>query len=232
MHTTCRISLLSVWGPTPRDCHSQRRSYIFQENSIAYNYILKQNSNARIYFTRTASRVYNFSRTALPLYTPEQNSNVCLYTHPGMGDLWEWRPLGLAARHPIIMFTFKVKPFGVLSCSHFKLAGRNIVAIVFASIAAYIFLEHNMRPFTITGYIPPGIPPFRPPPFTVTDPKKNVTYTLSDMSNVSYQFISIHSFIHSGHFYSAPSSLPLLRGAPDYSTDTVSEFHAEAHRQL
>src|SRR6218665_4012289 len=33
--------------------------------------------------------------------------------------------------------------------------------------------------------------------------------------------------------YSAPSS-PLLhcRGAPDYSTDTVSEFHAEAHRQL
>ena len=39
-------------------------------------------------------------------------------------------------------------------------------------------------------------------------------------------------FIHSGHFYSAPSSPLLLRGAPDYSTDTVSEFHAEAHRQL
>src|SRR6218665_2033151 len=42
----------------------------------------------------------------------------------------------------------------------------------------------------------------------------------------------IHSFIHSGHFYSAPSSPLLLRGAPDYSTNTVSEFHAEAHRQL
>ena len=40
------------------------------------------------------------------------------------------------------------------------------------------------------------------------------------------------SFIHSSHFYSAPSSPLLLRGAPDYSTDTVSEFHAEAHRQL
>src|SRR6218665_1366812 len=40
--------------------------------------------------------------------------------------------------------------------------------------------------------------------------------------------IIIHSFIHSfGHFYSAPSSPLLLRGAPDYSTDTVSEFHAE-----
>ena len=41
--------------------------------------------------------------------------------------------------------------------------------------------------------------------------------------------ILIHSFIHSGHFYSSPSSHLLLRGAPDYSTDTVSEFHAEAH---
>src|SRR6218665_2714604 len=41
-----------------------------------------------------------------------------------------------------------------------------------------------------------------------------------------------HSFIHSGHFYSAPSSPLLLRGAPDYSTDTILEFHAKAHRQL
>src|SRR6218665_2425397 len=37
--------------------------------------------------------------------------------------------------------------------------------------------------------------------------------------------LSIHSF---GHFYSAPSSHLLLRDAPDYSMDTVSEFHAEA----
>ena len=29
----------------------------------------------------------------------------------------------------------------------------------------------------------------------------------------------VHSFIHSGHFYSAPSSPLKLRGAPDYSTD-------------
>src|SRR6218665_3565374 len=42
----------------------------------------------------------------------------------------------------------------------------------------------------------------------------------------------LYSFIHSGHFYSAPSSPLLLRGAPDYSTDTVLEFHADAHRQL
>src|SRR6218665_1322598 len=42
----------------------------------------------------------------------------------------------------------------------------------------------------------------------------------------------IHSFIHSGHFYSAPSSPLPFRGAPDYSTDTVSEFHSGAHRRL
>src|SRR6218665_2029672 len=43
---------------------------------------------------------------------------------------------------------------------------------------------------------------------------------------------SFISFIHSGHFYSASSSPLLFRGAPDYSTDTVPELHAEAHRQL
>ena len=47
------------------------------------------------------------------------------------------------------------------------------------------------------------------------------------MQNQS-KFISFSS----GHFYSASLSPLLLRGAPDYSTDTVSEFHAEAHRQL
>ena len=39
---------------------------------------------------------------------------------------------------------------------------------------------------------------------------------------------NIHSFIHSGHFYSAASSPQLLRSAPDHSTYTVSEFHAKA----
>src|ERR1043165_9973659 len=33
------------------------------------------------------------------------------------------------------------------------------------------------------------------------------------------------------YLYSAPSRF-LLRGAPDYSADTESEFHAEAHEQL
>ena len=47
-----------------------------------------------------------------------------------------------------------------------------------------------------------------------------------------YSLSNALSFIHSSHFYSTPSSPLLLRGAPDYSTDTVSEFHAEAHRQV
>src|SRR6218665_3535588 len=42
----------------------------------------------------------------------------------------------------------------------------------------------------------------------------------------------IHSFIHCRHFYCASSSPLLLRGVPDYSTDTVSEFHAEATGNL
>jgi len=33
-----------------------------------------------------------------------------------------------------------------------------------------------------------------------------------------------YSFIHSGYFYSASSSPLLLRGAPDYSIDTVLEL--------
>jgi len=56
------------------------------------------------------------------------------------------------------------------------------------------------------------------------------TFNTSWQTLLKYMFI--HSFIHSGYFYSAPSSPLLLGGAPDYSTDTVSEFHDEAHRQL
>jgi len=44
-----------------------------------------------------------------------------------------------------------------------------------------------------------------------------------------HAYIPTYVFIHSGHFYSAPSSPPLLRAAPDYSMDySMSEFHAEA----
>src|SRR5688572_22390899 len=41
----------------------------------------------------------------------------------------------------------------------------------------------------------------------------------------------INSYVCMSTCYSLPSRF-LLRGAPDYSVDTESEFHAEAHEQL
>ena len=66
---------------------------------------------------------------------------------------------------------------------------------------------------------------------TIRIPSK-AKQSLSHLFNSFWKFHFIHSFIHSSHFYSASSSPLLLRGAPYYSTDTASEFHAEAHRQL
>jgi len=41
-----------------------------------------------------------------------------------------------------------------------------------------------------------------------------------------------HSFIHSGSFYSASSSPPLLRGAPDTARILCRSFTPKRHRQL
>src|SRR5688572_3102433 len=49
--------------------------------------------------------------------------------------------------------------------------------------------------------------------------------------NVSVIQQTLYSFIHFRYLYSASSRF-LLRGAPDSSADTESEFHAEAHEQL
>ena len=46
-------------------------------------------------------------------------------------------------------------------------------------------------------------------------------------------FESFHSFVHSAISIAPLQVLYYSEGrTPDYSTDTVSEFHAEAHRQL
>ena len=62
-----------------------------------------------------------------------------------------------------------------------------------------------------------------------TELDRRLTETTFDKFETNYLF---QIFIHFRHFYSVPSSPLPLRGAPDYNTDTVSEFHAEAHRQL
>ena len=49
----------------------------------------------------------------------------------------------------------------------------------------------------------------------------------------AYVWVCFHSFIHSGYFYSTSSSPLLLRGALDYSIDTVLELiMAKRYRQL
>src|SRR5678816_2886249 len=54
------------------------------------------------------------------------------------------------------------------------------------------------------------------------------------MNHERYDFIHDRAacmYVCMSTCYSAPSRF-LLRGAPDYSADTESEFHAEAHEQL
>ena len=56
--TLCLIEQQSRRLNMPTACVTFNRPCIFQQNSIAHNYILKQNSITRIYFSRTASPVY------------------------------------------------------------------------------------------------------------------------------------------------------------------------------
>src|SRR6218665_643382 len=87
----------------------------------------------------------------------------------------------------------------------------------------YISLDRALHHFSLSGKCPGRN-------VRMLDSSAHTIRDLLPLTASTSQFI--HSFIHSGHFYSVPSSTLLLRGAPDYSTDTVSEFHAEAHRQL
>src|SRR6218665_1808897 len=52
--------------------------------------------------------------------------------------------------------------------------------------------------------------------------------SLNDLLVFSYSVSGLHPTIHSGYFHSASSSPLLLRGAPDYSMDSVSGFHAKS----
>src|SRR6218665_2107597 len=110
-----------------------------------------------------------------------------------------------------------------------------------ASITCFL----NIEGYACMGRCPPQNTSNKLPQFSAHGPitwqcrrpiykQKNWFYLpfLSPRTPRSSLYYFFYSFIHSGHFYSAPSSPLLLRGAPDYSTDTVSEFHAEAHRQL
>src|SRR6218665_1125167 len=58
-----------------------------------YNYILKHNSIAHIYFSRTVSPVYiQAEQHHMFVYAPWEWRLLGVVTH-GSGDLWEWRPV-------------------------------------------------------------------------------------------------------------------------------------------
>ena len=71
--------------------------------------------------------------------------------------------------------------------SNLSISGRNILAIILATIVAYIFYANGLMPFKLAGYIPPGVRPWQIPNTTLYDPATNRTYTLSDLSSVSIQ---------------------------------------------
>ncbi|KAG7189458.1 hypothetical protein KM043_017154 [Ampulex compressa] len=57
--------------------------------------------------------------------------------------------------------------------------GRNAVVVVLGIALAYGLSCHGIRPFKITGNITEGLPPFGPPPFSVTS--GNRTYYFTDL---------------------------------------------------
>lgn len=58
---------------------------------------------------------------------------------------------------------------------------RNIIVVVFSAVLAYCFELHGSSPFLLTGFIKPGLPEFKPPPFEATI--DNTTYTFVDMTS-------------------------------------------------
>uniref|UniRef100_A0A8C5NL94 Solute carrier family 26 member 11 n=1 Tax=Junco hyemalis TaxID=40217 RepID=A0A8C5NL94_JUNHY len=60
---------------------------------------------------------------------------------------------------------------------------RNALVVLFAGLVAYSFQVMGCQPFRLTGSIPQGLPPFRPPPFSLAVPNGTVPFPsmLQDM---------------------------------------------------
>lgn len=65
---------------------------------------------------------------------------------------------------------------------------RNILVVVFSGLIAFMFEQHGYTPFVLTGYVKPGLPAFKPPPFSAT------------VNNHTYDFIEMTSNLSSGMF--------------------------------
>ncbi|XP_054834494.1 sodium-independent sulfate anion transporter [Eublepharis macularius] len=53
---------------------------------------------------------------------------------------------------------------------------RNALVVLFAGLVAYSFQVTGSQPFTLTGTMPQGLPPFQPPPFSKVTPNKTVHF--------------------------------------------------------
>lgn len=59
---------------------------------------------------------------------------------------------------------------------------RNAIVVMGAAGLAAILEMYGHVPFSLTGTIPPGLPPFKPPSFSVSD--GNTTYNAEDIFKV------------------------------------------------
>jgi hypothetical protein len=72
----------------------------------------------------------------------------------------------------------------------FHFLGRNALLVIVSALLVFGLSLHGIEPFTVTGYLKPGLPPVKPPAFSVVDHGVNgtgngTTYTASDIFSVS-----------------------------------------------
>jgi hypothetical protein len=68
---------------------------------------------------------------------------------------------------------------------------RNGLVVVAAGGAVAIFNMYDMKPFSMPKKLPSGLPPFKPPAFSVSD--GNTTYTATDIFTVIMQIFGRRS---------------------------------------
>uniref|UniRef100_A0A8D2LQJ0 Solute carrier family 26 member 11 n=1 Tax=Varanus komodoensis TaxID=61221 RepID=A0A8D2LQJ0_VARKO len=69
-----------------------------------------------------------------------------------------------------------VLPFGNMGLYFFLLVARNALVVLFAGLVAYSFQLTGSQPFTLTGTIPQGLPPFQPPPLSKVTPNGTISF--------------------------------------------------------
>ena len=74
---------------------------------------------------------------------------------------------------------------------HCTSTARNAIIVILAAATAGIFYSNGQEPFNLTGFVPPGLPSFKPPAFSVSD--GNTTYTASDIFSVRYSYTIYHN---------------------------------------